>query len=100
MQSKIKQVINGKQYNTETAVLLADNEYWDGRNLERHGRNTHLYRTRNGAYFCGYSTQWQGEKSYLKVLSEDEAVALYEQLHDADALPFEKAFPGRTLVEA
>ena len=100
MQSKIKQIINGKRYNTETATVIADNEYWDGSNHERCGRNTHLYRTDNGAYFAGHSTQWEGERDYIEVLSEDEALALYEQLNARDAMPFEEAFPGRKLEEA
>ena len=99
MRAKMQQVIDGKRYDTEPSTLIASDEYWDGSNYERSGRNTHLYRTKNGRFFVGYSTQWQGERSHLQALTEGEALAMYEQLPEYD-LDFAAAFPGRVLEEA
>jgi hypothetical protein len=58
----MRAVIGRKVYDTATATLIADNAYWDGHNFERHGRNTFLYRAKNGGYFAVYLTCWQGEQ--------------------------------------
>ena len=42
MRAKLKQVVDGKVYDTETAQVVASDEYWDGHNFERRGTNTHL----------------------------------------------------------
>ena len=43
--SKFVHIIDRKRYDVSKATLLADNNYWDGHNHERQGRNTFLYRT-------------------------------------------------------
>lgn len=78
----MKQVINGKEYNTETAILVASDRYWDGSNFERGGRNTYLYKTPNGRYFAHHTTQWQGERNTLEALTVESAKALYEDLSE------------------
>jgi hypothetical protein len=96
------QIIDRKKYDTETATLLSGDDYWDGHNWERSGRNTFLYRTPKGAYFAFNLTCWQGEADSLEPLTEGEAVALYES-HDAHGdvrVPFEDAFPGVKVEEA
>ena len=80
MRAKLKQVVDGKVYDTETAQVVASDEYWEGHNFERRGTNTHLYKTKKGAYFLGHSTQWQGDKDSIEVLSEEEAKEKYEHL--------------------
>ena len=37
---KMTRIVDRKRYSTETATLIADDEYWDGHNWERRGRNT------------------------------------------------------------
>jgi len=98
----MRAVIGRKVYDTTTAKLLTDDAWWDGHNFERHGRNTFLYRAPKGGYFALRMTCWQGEKDRIEPLSLDEAVQLYEELHqsDSEALPFEEAFPGVEVVEA
>jgi len=76
----MKQIINGKQYNTETAILVASNNYWDGHNWERGGRNTFLYKTKKGNFFLYYATLWQGERDYIEPISTNEAKYYYENL--------------------
>lgn len=87
----MKQIIDRKVYDTETATLIASNRYWDGSNFERNGRNTYLYKTAKGNYFAHHTTQWQGESDTIEALTVDEAKDLYEDLreHDQD---FEAAF--------
>ena len=96
MRQEIKRVIGGKRYDTNTATILASDEYWDGSNYERGGRNTHLYRSKGGAYFVVYSSQWQGESTKLIPLSREEAIELYEELHE-QYVDYEEAFD--TIVE-
>ena len=97
---KFTKIIGGKRYNASTATLLADDAYWDGHNYERNGRNTFLYRTPNGNYFAVNLTCWQGERDTLIPLSQEDAIELYEQLDDTNAVPFGKAFPGVEVVDA
>ena len=87
----MKQIIDRKVYDTETAQLAASNRYWDGSNWERQGRNTYLYKTAKGNFFAYHTTQWQGESDTITALTVDEAKDLYEDLreHDQD---FEAAF--------
>lgn len=99
MRAKIQQIVDGKSYNTETATLIASNEYWDGSNWERGGTNCHLYRTPRGRYFLGYSTCWQGERDHIEPIDIEEAKRMYEQLGEQE-LDFEDAFPGETIEEA
>jgi len=92
-------IVNRRRYDTDTATLLAGDDYWDGHNWERGGRQTFLYRTPKGAYFACYLTSWQGERDSLRPLDVDEAIALYENLPER-RLEFEDAFPGVELEDA
>jgi hypothetical protein len=96
----MKQIIDGKRYNTKTATLLAGNDYWDGHNFERSGRQTFLFRTANGAYFAQHLTQWQGERDRLEPLGLTDARALYEGQLTEHRVEWEEAFPGCVLEEA
>jgi hypothetical protein len=78
----VKQIIDGKLYNTETATALADNEFADGANRMNVGRSTTLYKTRKGAYFAEHCTCWQGEHDTIEVLTLEEAKSLYEGLRN------------------
>ena len=93
------EVIDHKRYNTETATLIAGDDYWDGHNFERSGRQTFLYRTPKGNYFATYQTCWQGELDRLVPMSQDVAVTLFEELEEK-RLDFEDAFPGVKIEEA
>ncbi len=87
----MKRVINGKLYSVETATLLADNEYWDGHNWERQGRNSFLYKTPNGRYFMVHLTQWEGQADTIETLELEEAKAEYE-LFGEHRVEYEEAF--------
>ena len=89
--STMKRVIGGKVYNVATATPVASDEFWDGRNFERHGRNTFLYRTPRGAFFEVNLSQWQGERNTIIPLTRDEAMALYDELPEHE-LEYEQAF--------
>jgi len=98
--ARMTRVVDGLRYDTETATLLAHDSYWDGSNMERHGRNTYLYRTPRGRYFAVYLTQWQGERDALEPLTVDEAVELYEGPLCEHVVEWAEAFPERELQDA
>ena len=91
MRATIEAIINGLSYNTETADLVASDEWWDGSNHERHGRNTHLYKTKKGKFFLGESTRWQGERDHIEALSLEDAKDYYERLPEK-AMSYQEAF--------
>ena len=98
--SSMTAVIGGKRYNTETATEIASDCYWDGHNFERRGRNTFLFKTKNGNYFVQHLTQWQGERDRLEPVTQDEAVSLWETSLTEHSVEFEIAFPGVAVSEA
>ena len=76
----MKQIIDGRLYDTEKAELVTSNHFWDGSNWERDGRNTYLYKTTKGAFFLHHTTLWQGCRDSIVTLTESEARAHYEHL--------------------
>lgn len=91
-------VIGGRRYTVNTATEIANNDYWDGNNFTRSGRNTWLFRTRGGAFFSATRTLWQGERDSIQALTEEEARELYEMLPER-SLSYEAAF-GIVVEEA
>lgn len=98
--SKMTRIVNRKKYSTETATLIASDEYWDGSNWERHGRNTFLYRTPGGEYFTVNLTQWQGERDTLEPITQEEAIRLYENELSEHEVKYSEAFPDVTVIDA
>lgn len=96
---EMTEIIDRKRYDTRTATVLAGNDYWDGHNHERSGRNTFLFRTPKGSYFAQHLTCWQDENDCLEPLAEDEAIELYEGLRER-RVEFKDAFPNVTVEEA
>ena len=92
-------IIGRVRYRVNGSTLLAHDEYWDGSNYERQGRNTFLYRSPNGRYFAVHLTMWQGEADAIEPLGEDEAYELYESLPEREVPP-EEAFPSVKIAEA
>lgn len=92
-------IVDRKRYSVATAELLAGDDYWDGHNFERRGRNTFLYRTKKGAYFQVNLTQWQGEQDTLEPLTQEEAIELFESLTE-HRVDYEDAFPNVTVEDA
>jgi len=93
-------IIGGKRYSVKTATLIASDDYWDGNNWERRGRNEFLYRTPNGAYFTVNLTQWQGERDTLIPVNQEDAIDLYEGNLTEHAVTYAEAFPGIEVVDA
>lgn len=93
-------VIDRRRYSTKTATLLAGDDYWDGHNFERHGRNDFLYRTPSGNYFVVGLTQWQGERDTLQPIDLDEAIELFEGPLSKHRVEYSEAFPGIEIFEA
>lgn len=93
------EIISGKRYSVADSVCVCDDAYWDGRNWERRGRNTYLYRTKKGNYFRITLTQWQGERDAITPITQDEALNLWDALPEKHEI-FEDAFPGVTVEDA
>ena len=98
--SKFSKIVDQKRYSVETATLIASDAFWDGRNWERYGRNSFLYRTPRGAYFTVTLTQWQGEQDTLEPIDEDYAIELFEGPLSEHAVSYRAAFPGVQVIEA
>jgi len=92
-------VVNRKRYDTATATLIAGDDYWDGHNFERSGRNTFLYKTPKGAYFTTTFSQWQGEQDTLATVNLAEAIELYEEHLPEHRVNYSEAFPSVTVEE-
>jgi hypothetical protein len=97
---KFRRIVNRIRYDVETSSLLASDCYWDGRNFERHGRNTYLYRTPHGRYFTVNLTQWQGERDTLEPVSQEEAIELFEGRLTEHVVSYAAAFPDISVEEA
>lgn len=95
-----EKIVNRRRYSTATATLIAGDDYWDGHNFERSGRNCFLYRTPKGAYFTVTLTRWEGEQNRLEPVSEGEAIELYEGALSEHEVAYEVAFPDVEIVEA
>ena len=87
----MKQVVDGKLYNTDTAIMLAADRYWDGHNWERNGRNQYLYRSQKGNFFLHNTTIWEGSFDSIIPVSRDEAKIIFEKLPEKE-LSWEDAF--------
>jgi hypothetical protein len=85
-------IVAGKRYRTETATLIAHDEYWNGYNCEQGGRNTFLFRTPRGNFFAQHQTLLPGEINRINPLEINEAISLYQLLHRKE-VPFRVVFP-------
>ncbi len=93
-------IINRKRYSVKTATLIAGNDFWDGHNFERSGRQKFLYKTQNGNFFTVNLTQWQGEQDTLIPVSQDEAIELFEGNLTEHRVNYAEAFPDVNVEEA
>jgi len=96
---EMEMVIDRKRYSTKSATILAGDDFWDGHNFERSGRNTFLYRTKKGAYFCLNRTCWQGERDSIEPLEPGDAYLIYERMEEK-RVPVEEAFPDIEITDA
>jgi hypothetical protein len=87
----MKQIIDGKMYNTDTAELVADNEFNDGNNRFSHGTASYLYKTKKGNFFTQYLTQWQGDHDNISPINVEQAKQTYEDLRNHN-MEYEEAF--------
>lgn len=97
---RMARILAGKRYDTAKAILIAGDDFWDGHNFERHGRNRWLWRTPRGVYFLTTQTQWQGEADTLEPVSEEDALTMYENELSEHELSHADAFPNVTIEDA
>lgn len=88
----MKQIIDGLKYDTETAIEIASDFYWDGHNYERQGRNKHLYKTQNGRFFLMHTTLFEGERDYIEPIDKEQAKYEYEHFLPEHDVEWEEAF--------
>lgn len=93
-------IIGQKRYSTKTATLLAGDDYFDGRNWERYGRNCFLYRTPKGAFFTVDLTRRDGEQDELIPVSLDTACELFETILINHRVSYAEAFPNVEVIDA
>lgn len=87
----MREVISRLVYDTDTAVRIATNEYWDGSNHDRNGRTTCLYKTAKGNFFAHHRTRWQGERDRIEPITETQALELWDMLPEKK-MEFSEAF--------
>ena len=95
----MERIVNRTRYSVATATRLAGDDYWDGHNFERHGRNEFLYRTPKGNYFTVTLSQWQGESDDLTPCTLEEAIDLYEGPLTEHYEPYDVAFPTVKVID-
>ena len=93
-------IVNRTRYDVSKAELLAGDDFWDGHNFERSGRQRFLYRTPRGNYFTVNLSQWQGEQDTLEPVDIDDAVLLYEGPLSEHRVEYEAAFPDVEVMDA
>lgn len=77
----MKKIINGKLYNTETAIELGCEDYYDN---GLYCSSKTLYKTAKGTYFlCVQYREFPGD-NYIEVLSTSEAQKHAEKLCTAE----------------
>jgi len=98
----LERVVNQTRYSVAKSTLIAGNDYWDGQNWERNGRNSFLYKTPGGKFFTVDLSQWQGEDySTLEPVSKDDAIEFFESCRDdCQRIKFEEAFPDVKIKDA
>ena len=98
--SEMSAVIGGLRYSVDKSTLIASDAYWDGHNWERRGRNCFLYRTPGGRYFTVRLSQWEGEGDDIDVVSQEDAINLWEGDLREHEVEFEVAFPDVEVKDA
>jgi len=93
-------IVNRTRYSVATATLISGNDYWDGHNFERQGRNTFLYKTPKGNFFFVNLTQWQGEQDTIEPATLAEALEAYEEHLTEHRLAYADAFPDVKIIDA
>ena len=97
--TRMQRIIKGRRYRTDAAALIAHDAFHDGRNYERNGRNTFLFRTQRGNYFAQHQTRREGEQDHLEALQPEDALTLFDSLL-VKTVPLETAFPGVEIIDA
>lgn len=61
-------------------------DYWDGHNWTcgSTGRHLGVGRTESGVFYLVHGTQWQGERDYAEIVSEEQAKASVMKANDND----------------
>lgn len=100
---RARALVGRKYYDTRNATLLSGDDWNDGVTISRGGRNTFLYRTRNGAFFL-VRQSWHRDELPVAIepVDLDSAIGVFEEhmARDENRVSFEEAFPGVEIEEA
>ena len=94
----MRNLIDGRIYDTEKSDMVATNGYSAGSNKHNDGRSSTLYKTKKGQFFTHYSTCWQGECDSLDPVSNNQAQEIYAGMYRRE-MEIEEAF-GDEIEEA
>jgi len=94
----MRNLIEGKIYDTDKSDVVATNDFSDPSNMYNVGRSSTLYKTKKGRFFVEYNTCWQGEHDSLEPVSTKTAQEIYAGMYDRK-MGIEEAF-GTEIEEA
>ena len=93
-------LIDGLEYTTEGALLIAGNDWWDGATYERKGTNRFLYRSPAGRYFLVLLSCNRGEAPWsIQPIGMPGAVLEWRELKER-RVEASAAFPDLNLEPA
>ena len=98
MREKMRKIVDGLRYNTETAVVIAHNEHWGGQNRKEKYETMYLYRTKKGNYFGVMSSSPKNKIAELTPFATASAMCMWGVL-GKHLVEFENAFGEAEEVE-
>ncbi|MBN1461613.1 MAG: hypothetical protein JXA57_18945 [Armatimonadetes bacterium] len=90
-----RRLVNGRTYDTETALLIADNDCRpDDPECPEEESNLFLFRTPDGFYFTQSCSRWgSAADGHVEPVDLQQALHLYEEELMQHHVPYAGAFP-------
>mgnify|MGYP000885569042 CR=1 FL=1 len=87
--------VYGDEYHEEVVARVRYNDkldFWDGRNFTcgSVGRHKGITKLKDGRYVIIYGTQWQGERDYAEIVTDEEALQEILRSRNTELLSSEK----------
>jgi hypothetical protein len=90
--SKMTEFIERKKYSTETATLIASDEYWMVEQSKGRGAIRFYTARPTAAISPSNRFQWQGERDIPDPITQAEAIALFEDPLTEHQVKYSEAF--------
>jgi hypothetical protein len=84
-------IINGKRYDTSKAELICHNNYLGGRNYNREGLSSSLFRTKKGNFFIHHEHLWESDADSITPITLSDAHKWFEKL-TVSVMTYEEVF--------